>query len=442
MAQPDFGRFGSTHWSEIAAACDDETTRRNQALNCLTRRYSPALFAHLVFRRGLEHYRAEDILQSFLVERILERDFLRRADQAKGKFRSFLLRSLENFLIDTIRRDNAKAAGLGPLPQNDDGEVWVAAPQQPDVFDVVWARRTLSESLDRMQRDCIASGNADRWDLFKRRVLLPIFDNVPPEEYDRLVQRYRFSSPQQASNALITAKRQFERTVADVVAEYSDDAAEVAAEIGKLREVLAVAGPLGLTVEDISRASAHGSTSTKGSSLPNMQSMVPLAPSNGAESVTELSEHHALSLLLACEQTAGDAQWTEDELSAIWRHLLSTPLCEVISVPPTAACGRSRECLGDLLSSSSPDVAQLRQLKNYARTLVRDGGEALPPDIASALYYLAIAAALVRCGERITKSSGHVLSHGWAILQSRPMISSELRLLMARAIEHAREEPK
>jgi len=93
-----------------------------------------------------------------------------------------------------------------------------------------------------------------------------------------------------------------------------------------------------------------------------------------------------------------------------------------------------RQSVGELLSSAHPSLDKIRELKEYARALALNTSETLPTEIASALYYLAIAAALVRCGERITKSSNSVLRRGWTLLKPQPILSADLVDLVDQAL--------
>src|SRR5207253_8343443 len=67
-----------------------------EALEELCRKYWFPLYAFLR-RQGRSPEDAKDLTQGFLAQ-FLAKDRLRRAEPAKGKFRSFLLASLTNFV--------------------------------------------------------------------------------------------------------------------------------------------------------------------------------------------------------------------------------------------------------------------------------------------------------------------------------------------------------
>jgi DNA-directed RNA polymerase specialized sigma24 family protein len=104
-------RFCSTHWSVVFLAAQDHTPAGQAALAELYRTYWYPLYAH-VRSRGYTAEDAQDLTQSFFIH-LLERRRLTQVDPDKGRFRSFLLASLQNFLSAESRRDHAiKRGGL------------------------------------------------------------------------------------------------------------------------------------------------------------------------------------------------------------------------------------------------------------------------------------------------------------------------------------------
>jgi RNA polymerase sigma-70 factor (ECF subfamily) len=203
----------------------------------------PALRAHLIQAKGLTADRADDLVQDFVTAKILERDLIARADQARGKFRTFLLTALDRFLLNRLRDLGAKkrAAGAAAEPLGERDAKLAAGPS--DAFDVAWARSVLSETLQRMRDHCETSGRMDVWGVFECRVLGPILEGTEPPDYHELVRRFGFQSPSQASNLLATAKRTFARTMRSVVGEYTGGEEEIEEELGQLREILSRAKP-------------------------------------------------------------------------------------------------------------------------------------------------------------------------------------------------------
>jgi DNA-directed RNA polymerase specialized sigma24 family protein len=245
--------FPSTLWSLVRCAAGDAGPSGNQygtsreALGVLLTRYLPALRAHLL-RRGIHHDRTDDLLQSFVAERVLERDLLAAADAARGRFRAFLLTSLNNFAANQLRDEMAaKRAPISGKLLSLDAQ---ASPEPAashcatDLFDVAWARETLAEAVRRMRAQCQATGRMDLWEVLEVRELRPAVENVAPMPYSEIVERYGFTTPKQAQNALTTAKRCLGQALRSVLAEYIADEQKLEAELIYLAETLADAAHL------------------------------------------------------------------------------------------------------------------------------------------------------------------------------------------------------
>jgi RNA polymerase sigma-70 factor (ECF subfamily) len=234
-------RFPTTSWSLVALAGKGDHQACREALGQLLARYLPALHAHLVYSKRLAPDRADDVLQDFVANKILERALIARADRDLGKFRTFLLTALDRFLLNWIRDAGAKkrGAGEGSEALGKRADLLSSNIQARDAFDVVWARGVLAEAIRRMRNECEAAGRLDVWGVFECRILAPILEGAEPADYRELVRRFGLRSPSQASNVLMTAKRMYGRVLRGVVGEYARDAQEVDEEIGELRDILA-----------------------------------------------------------------------------------------------------------------------------------------------------------------------------------------------------------
>src|SRR6266581_3821371 len=90
------GAFSATHWSVVLEAGARDPARAGAALERLCRTYWYPIYA-FVRRRGADPHEAEDLTQAFFAF-LLEKDTLKKVDRQKGKFRTFLLAALTNFL--------------------------------------------------------------------------------------------------------------------------------------------------------------------------------------------------------------------------------------------------------------------------------------------------------------------------------------------------------
>ncbi|MCX7419237.1 MAG: sigma-70 family RNA polymerase sigma factor [Planctomycetia bacterium] len=90
--------FASTQWSLVLRAGQRGNQQAEFALASLCQRYWFPLYAY-VRRRVADVHRAQDLTQDFFA-RLLEKNVLASASPERGRFRSFLLASLKNFLAN------------------------------------------------------------------------------------------------------------------------------------------------------------------------------------------------------------------------------------------------------------------------------------------------------------------------------------------------------
>jgi RNA polymerase sigma-70 factor (ECF subfamily) len=106
--------FVTTHWSLVLAAGRTDTTRAQDALAKLCQTYWYPLYAY-VRRRGFSPHDAEDLTQGFFAQ-LLHGNHLEKAQRERGRFRGFLLASLNHFISDEWDRMRAKKRGGGQAP--------------------------------------------------------------------------------------------------------------------------------------------------------------------------------------------------------------------------------------------------------------------------------------------------------------------------------------
>lgn len=166
--------FATTHWSVVLAAGQPASPQAAAALEKLCRAYWYPLYAY-VRRRGYSPEDAEDGTQSFFA-RLLEGNLLPRASPHRGRFRSFLLTALQNFLTDEHDRASARKRGGGqPLISLDalDGEARYALEPadelSPDkLFERRWATTVLEGAWTRLEAEYAAEGKADSFRELRR----------------------------------------------------------------------------------------------------------------------------------------------------------------------------------------------------------------------------------------------------------------------------------
>jgi RNA polymerase sigma factor (sigma-70 family) len=167
------GQFTNTHWSVVLAAGQCGTAQSAQALEVLCRTYWHPLYAY-VRRRGYAEHDAQDLTQEFFA-RLLEKEYLRSVDRAKGKFRSFLLAAMEHFLAKEWRRANAQKRGGGldflslDGSSTESGPLQVAAPglSPEEFFDQQWAITVLEQAVGKLRQEFRAAGKGEVFEELK-----------------------------------------------------------------------------------------------------------------------------------------------------------------------------------------------------------------------------------------------------------------------------------
>src|SRR5437879_13579171 len=104
-------RFTTTHWSVVLLAGQADSPQATEALEKLCRTYWYPLYVY-VRRQGNSPEDAQDLTQEFL-SRFLEKNYFAKADRDRGKFRTFLLGSLKNFLVNEWTRAGRLKRGAG-----------------------------------------------------------------------------------------------------------------------------------------------------------------------------------------------------------------------------------------------------------------------------------------------------------------------------------------
>ncbi|MFL6504327.1 MAG: RNA polymerase sigma factor [Candidatus Udaeobacter sp.] len=162
--------FVTTRWSLIlsASGLGSEEQKRREALAELCRVYWRPIFL-FVRARGYSIEDAQDRTQDFFVT-ILKNDWLQHADRNRGRFRSLLLKSLQNFLVNAAEKAHAYKRGGGV--EFISWDEWMAeAPSQlsisvqalhslpPErIFDLTWATTVVEHAFQRLREECESKG--------------------------------------------------------------------------------------------------------------------------------------------------------------------------------------------------------------------------------------------------------------------------------------------
>lgn len=156
--------FNTTHWTIVLSAARPGAEAKQQAFSRIYSDYWVPLYAY-IRRRGYAPPDAEDITQDFFLH-LINYESLEGLVREGGKFRTFLLRLLDNFLANQWDRSRAQKRGAGqPLLSLNvaDGEAKysLAAPDQntPEtLFERQWVFTLLRRVLESLNAECEAAG--------------------------------------------------------------------------------------------------------------------------------------------------------------------------------------------------------------------------------------------------------------------------------------------
>jgi len=230
--------FRTTHWSIVLAAGHEQSPRRAEALETLCRTYWPAIYA-FVRRRGHDEHAAKDLTQAFF-ERVLEKNYFGDADSQRGRFRTFLLTSLNHFLANEWDKRQRQKRGGGAAvfsldEQDADGHflrepIDSATPEK--AFDRRWANAVLERVLHRLQREF--DGKENRFEHLKVFLL----DPKGTVSYSEIATHLGMTE-QSVKSAIHRMRRRYAEIFRDEIAQTVTTAAEVDGEIQYLFAALA-----------------------------------------------------------------------------------------------------------------------------------------------------------------------------------------------------------
>ncbi|MHC4539162.1 MAG: RNA polymerase sigma factor [Planctomycetota bacterium] len=208
------GAFLTTHWSLI------EKTRTNEEANraligLLLNKYGKPVYCYLR-RKGYDNEQAKDLTQGFFHEVVLGRGLIQKADQSRGRFRSYLLLALNRYIINVREEETAqKRIPLDRLvsldmidPPDLPSSVIESAPEE--AFNYAWVSALLEQALDEVQAKCNERNLTLHWQVFCDRIVRPILNRAEPLSMKAICDRYGIDDAVKASNMMTTVKRLFQ----------------------------------------------------------------------------------------------------------------------------------------------------------------------------------------------------------------------------------------
>jgi len=238
-ALPDHN-FRTTHWSVVLAAGDQNSAQGQEALARLCQIYWLPVYA-FIRKRGHVPDQAKDLTQDFF-ELFLERNSVARAVRDRGRFRSFLMTSIENFLRNAHERSQARKRGGGQsfvsLNDLDFEEAYqsheIASESDPARdFEVRWALTVLDRVRQRLREEFVKHDRADLFDGLEAHLLGDV-DSVP---YSELSDRFGISVANIKTMAL-RLRRRYQVLLRDEIAQTVAQPGEIDEELRHLMRIV------------------------------------------------------------------------------------------------------------------------------------------------------------------------------------------------------------
>ncbi len=211
-----------------------------QALSGFCEAYWPPLYSFLR-HRGHPSADAQDLVQGFFAH-LLEQHTLTRADQQKGRLRTFLLTSLQNFLFNEYDRVRALKRGGGRqivsieeyLPEAEAAMLATSHLSDAGCYDLVWASNIVTRAWQHLQNEFVAEGKAE-W-LEELRPFVAGGSVTPPNQEEAAA---RLGVPIATLRTWLSRLRhRFRESLRAEVAGTVSDSADVDGELRHLYQIL------------------------------------------------------------------------------------------------------------------------------------------------------------------------------------------------------------
>ena len=236
---PLASEFATTRWSLVLQAGNRADQQADAALQSLCQRYWFPLYAY-VRRRTADVHEAQDLTQDFFA-RLLEKNVLASASPERGRFRSFLLASLKNFLLNEWDRAHAQKRGGGRVCLSldwDEGESRIGLEPSHELtperlFERQWTLTLLEHVVSQLQAEFVAAGKERHFELLKGTL---VGDRTEQSYSDIAIELgMTEESARQAAHRL---RKRYRELLRDEVSQTVAEPGEVDEEIRRLFETL------------------------------------------------------------------------------------------------------------------------------------------------------------------------------------------------------------
>ena len=224
--------FPDTQWTLILEAASTQTVDGLSALDQLCRRYWEPLHSY-ARSRGYSPADADDITQSFFA-RLLENKTHTKASPERGRFRTFLLHAMQNFIAND-RRDAARQKRGGGAEHDtiENHTNSIATTQTPEtLFEQKWAQAVIAAAIAELENEHRAKGRADRF-----AVMRPLLSVRHDGDTTTLAAQLNVTT-MNFRKLLHGFRQRFGELVREEAARLVSDPAEIDDELGHLMKAL------------------------------------------------------------------------------------------------------------------------------------------------------------------------------------------------------------
>jgi DNA-directed RNA polymerase specialized sigma24 family protein len=235
--------FLTTHWSLIENIGATDNDKNRALVELLLKKYWKPVYCYLR-RRGHNNEEAKDLTQGFFHEVVLNQNLIHKADQAKGRFRSFLLLALNRYLLKVKREQTTRKrmpkGGIVPLDTQAMSEIphGITKLTPEDAFTYVWVSGLLEQVLGDVRTLYTQEGKIVYWHLFHERLVRPIMDRSNPPTLEQLCAKYDITDTAKVSNMMVTVKRRFQTLLRQKLRDLVMSEEEAKMELEEIRRFL------------------------------------------------------------------------------------------------------------------------------------------------------------------------------------------------------------
>lgn len=400
---------------------------RSVYMERFVQQYSQPLVDFLCKAKMQTEEDALDLVQSFWVSKLLQpspnENLVAKYLHARNRpesdraltFRQYLLRSISNQLLDSLRRKRRL-----DVQSLDQLEGFDAVSQRDiDVFDNAWANRLLRTVVNNVHDECYQNNQMGMWRLFLCQLILPRLTNSAPPGYAELALAMGFRDARSASNAVRTVIRKFQNHMRHCIGDYlpvsslAESEAGVTEEFDEIISLLSKPGALDPVIFDDVLKDCHvagGMTTRNPSQFSNIDT------------------RHEDSFLSAAEKTL---YASEADIECRWLQLRESSIAQWLKSLGGTLDTPTEATFDSLARNEFLPEQSIMEIRNVAKRAAREP-EDEPVVLFGLIYLLAIAVGFEHYQrifssdplEKIKIRMGQLLEFSWLDNNSKATLRS------------------